>query len=99
MKANEDNYLLYLSKREQERMSNALNNAQIANISVAGLPTDPLLPDTGMPISILAVLVGSIAFSLIATYLLAYMDSTLYTPDQVLEVLHLPMVVAVREVA
>jgi uncharacterized protein involved in exopolysaccharide biosynthesis len=99
MKANEDNYLLYLSKREQERMSDALNHARIANVSIAAAPTYPLLPDSGAPILILGVIVGSFVFSLVATYALAYMDSTLYTPDQVLEVLHLPIVVAVREVA
>jgi uncharacterized protein involved in exopolysaccharide biosynthesis len=98
MKANEDNYLLYLSKREQERMSDALNNAQIANVSIAGPPTEPVLPDTGLPVLILATIVGAFGFSLIATYALAYMDSTMYTPDQVLEVLDLPIVIAVRKV-
>ncbi len=99
MKANEENYLLYLSKREQERMSDALNGAQIANVSLAAPPTYPMLPDAGIPFLILATIAGSFVFSLLATYALAYMDSSFYTPDQVLEVLQIPVVVAVRKVA
>ncbi len=99
MKANEQNYLLYVSKREQARMSDALNTARIANVSIAGSPTEAVLPDSGMPILILATTIASFVLSLIATYVLAYVDSSMYTPDQVLEVLDLPMVLAVRKFA
>ena len=80
-------------------MSDALNSAQIANVSLAAPPTYPVLPDAGIPFLILATIAGALVFSLLATYALAYTDSSFYTPDQVLEVLQLPMVVAVRKVA
>ena len=43
-KANEDNYLLYLSKREQERASDALDQKRIANVAIAVPPVIPALP-------------------------------------------------------
>jgi uncharacterized protein involved in exopolysaccharide biosynthesis len=99
MKANEENYLLYLSKREQERMSDALNTVGVANVSIAGRPTEPVLPDMGLPLLILAVIGGALVLSLIATYAASYMDPRIYTPDQVLDALDVPMVIAVRKVA
>ncbi len=44
VKANEDNYLLYLSKREQERTTDALDKTGIANVAIAVPPAIPVLP-------------------------------------------------------
>jgi len=43
-KANEANYLLYLSKREQEKTSDALDQKRIANVAIAVPPSVPVLP-------------------------------------------------------
>jgi len=80
-------------------MSDALNTVGIANVSIAGRPTEPVLPDTGLPLLILAVIGGAVVLSLIATYAASYMDPRIYTPDQVLDALDVPMVIAVRKVA
>ena len=46
-KANEQNYLLYLSKREQERTSDALDRTRIENVAIAVPPAIPVLPVHG----------------------------------------------------
>ena len=43
-KVNEANYLLYVSKREQERTSDALDPRSIANVAIAVPPVVPVLP-------------------------------------------------------
>ena len=43
-KANEGNYLLYLTKREQERTSDALDDKRIANVEIAVPAEVPVLP-------------------------------------------------------
>ena len=43
-KADEDNYLLYLHKREEARMADALDEQRILNVSIIETPTVPALP-------------------------------------------------------
>ena len=57
-KANEQNYLLYLSKREQERTSDALDRTRIENVAIAVPPAIPVLPAHG-PFFILLVAFGT----------------------------------------
>ena len=57
VKANEANYLLYLSKREQERTSDALDEKRISNVAIAVPPALPVLPLVGPA---LVMLVGFI---------------------------------------
>ena len=74
-KADEQNYLLYLSKREQERTSDALDRTRIENVAIAVPPAIPALPAHG-PIYILLIAFGMAAiFSLTATYAIDYFDS------------------------
>jgi polysaccharide biosynthesis protein PslE len=95
IKANEDNYILYVSKREQELTSDALDRKRIANVAIAVPPTVPVLP------SISALLVLGIGFpvafamSLGAGYAAEYLDSSLCTPAQVTELLGIPVVIAI----
>jgi len=44
VKAAEDNYLLYVHKREEARISDALDSQRIVNVSVAEAATPPALP-------------------------------------------------------
>ncbi|WP_260740320.1 GumC family protein [Tunturiibacter lichenicola] len=92
-KADEDNYLLYLSKREQERTTDALDKTGIANVAIAVPPAIPVLPVYSMPI-VLAVALGLALFLSIATaYAVNYFDATFHTPNQVIETLGIPIVV------
>jgi uncharacterized protein involved in exopolysaccharide biosynthesis len=94
-KANEANYLLYLSKREQERTSDALDKKRIANVALAIPPAIPALPAHS---PILIGMIGfflSIAIGMAAAYLAEYMDPSFRTPTEVVEILKIPLVVAI----
>jgi uncharacterized protein involved in exopolysaccharide biosynthesis len=95
VKANEDNYLLYLSKREQERTSDALDKTRIANVAIAVLPDIPALPAHGFPIVVLFALAFATVLAIAMAYLVEYFDSSFHTPAQVIDMLGIPVVVAV----
>jgi uncharacterized protein involved in exopolysaccharide biosynthesis len=94
-KANEGNYLLYLSKREQERTSDALDKKRIANVALAIPPAIPSLP-VHSPVSI-AILgfFTAVAVGMTASYLAEYMNPSFRTPTEVVEFLKIPLVVAI----
>ncbi len=94
-KADEQNYLLYLSKREQERTSDALDRTRIENVAIAVPPAIPVLP-THSPVFIL--LVGFAIAALVSfptAYIVDYFDPSFHTPAQVIDTLGVPVVVAV----
>jgi uncharacterized protein involved in exopolysaccharide biosynthesis len=95
LKANEDNYLLYLSKREQERTSDALDKTRIANVAIAVPPDIPALPTHGFPIVVLFALAFATVLAITMAYLVDYFDSSFHTPAQVIDMLGIPVVVAV----
>ncbi len=93
-KANEQNYLLYLSKREQERTSSALDKTRIANVAVAVPPAIPVLPTYGFLLVIQIALGLATVLSLAMAYAVEYFDSSFHTPAQVVDILGIPVVVA-----
>ena len=95
VKANEDNYLLYLSKREQERTSDALDKTRIANVAIAVPPDIPALPTHGFPIVVVFALAFATVLAIAMAYLVEYFDSSFHTPAQVIDMLGIPVVVAV----
>jgi uncharacterized protein involved in exopolysaccharide biosynthesis len=95
--ANQANYLLYLSKREQERTSDALDEKRIANVAIAVPPVLPILPWIG-PMLIVACGVGLAAFiSAGAAFLAEFLNPSMRTPAQVLEVLRIPVLASVPD--
>ena len=96
-KADEQSYLLYLSKREQERTSSALDNTRIANVGIAVPPAIPVLPAYSFPfIAVIAVAVAT-SLSLVMAYTAEYFDKTFHTPMQVTELLGIATVIAIPE--
>lgn len=94
-KVNESNYLLYQSKWEQAQASDALDRTRIANVSIADAPEVPALPVYSIS-TFLAVAFGcSLVLSLAAAYIVDYLDPSFHTPDQVADVLDIPVVVAI----
>jgi hypothetical protein len=94
-KTDEENYLLYLKKREEARMSDALDQRGILNVIVAEQPLVPVLPvgSPGMTI-VLGFVLGailSIGMALAADYL----DPSFRTPSEVLDELNIPVLAAV----
>jgi len=75
-KADESNYLLYLSKREQERTTDALDNTRIANVAIAVPPAIPVLPEYGWSLILLAATGLAMVTSIGAAYAANFMDSS-----------------------
>jgi uncharacterized protein involved in exopolysaccharide biosynthesis len=94
-KANEDNYLLYLSKREQERTSDALDKTRIGNVAIAVPPAIPALPMYSIPMVILIAFAGALFLSIGTGYAVDYFDSSFHTPAQVVDMLGIPVVITV----
>jgi uncharacterized protein involved in exopolysaccharide biosynthesis len=94
VKADEQNYLTYLAKREQERMSDALDTTRIANVAIAVPPATPVLPIFGWPLILLAAICLATIMSVGSAYAADYLDSSFHTPAQLTDVLGIPVVVA-----
>jgi uncharacterized protein involved in exopolysaccharide biosynthesis len=94
VKANEQSYLTYLAKREQERMSDALDMTRIANVAIAVPPAIPVLPAFGWPVILLAGIGVAMVTSIGGAYAADYLDSSFQTPAQLTDGLGIPVVVA-----
>jgi uncharacterized protein involved in exopolysaccharide biosynthesis len=86
-KANEANYLLYLSKREQERTSDALDQKRIANVAIAVPPSVPMLPAYSAVLVLLIGLLLGLFVSVGAAFVAEYLDPSFRTPAEVNDVL------------
>ena len=93
--AQEENYLLYLRKQEEARISDALDRQRISNVVVAEAATLPLRPRSGR----LLVIALSGVFASVASVLLAfavdYWDPSFRTPEEVRSFLGSPVVAAI----
>ena len=90
-KADESNYLLYLSKREQERTSDALDQKRIGNVAIAVPPMLPVLP-AHSPVLVFMIGVVFAAFVSVGTAFTAeYLDSSFRTPSEVGDTLGIPV--------
>jgi len=96
-KANEDNYLLYLGKREQARTSDALDKTRIENVAIAIPPSIPVLPVLSPFMIVLFALVGAGFISLATVYTVDYFDSSFHTPGEVIDTLGIPVVVTMSK--
>lgn len=95
MKENEDNYLLYETKWQQAQASDALNGTNISNVAIADQPAVSALPTYSLPMFLAVAFACSLALSVLAAYVVDYLDPAFHTPRQVAEVLEIPIVVAV----
>jgi uncharacterized protein involved in exopolysaccharide biosynthesis len=96
-KANETNYLLYLSKREQEKTSDALDKTKIENVAISTPPSIPVLPVVSPSFVILLAFVLAAFISVGSVYALDHFDSSFHTPAEVIDILGIPVVVAVSK--
>jgi polysaccharide biosynthesis transport protein len=91
-KALEDAYQLYLRKREEARISDVLDQNQILNVSMAQLPSLPVLP-THAPTGIA---IGAIFFAFVLSagtgFVSEYLDNSFRTPDEVQRYLDIPVI-------
>jgi uncharacterized protein involved in exopolysaccharide biosynthesis len=81
-KTQEENYLLYERKREEARISNALDRGGILNVALAEQPVVPALPKRSpLGVALLTLLLAG-TFSLSTAFVLDFMDPTFRTPDE-----------------
>jgi polysaccharide biosynthesis transport protein len=93
-KANEGNYLLYLTKREQERTSDALDDKRIANVSITVPAEVPVLPARSPSSVMFAGFWIALLAALGAGYLAELADPSFRSPSEVEEMLNIPVLAA-----
>jgi uncharacterized protein involved in exopolysaccharide biosynthesis len=97
VKANEATYLLYLSKREQERTSDALDEKRIGNVAIAVPPTVPVLPAHSPYVLMLIGLFAAAFVSVGSTFVAEYLDPSFRTPAEVVQILRIPVLASVAK--
>ena len=96
VKSAEENYLLYLHKQEEARISDAMDRQRIVNVAIAEAATVPSLPSNSP--WMLTVLIGGLLASLVSVglaFVSDYLDPSLRTPDEVQALLNMPVLAAV----
>ena len=91
MKTDEENYLMYQRKREEARMTNALDQTRILNVAIAEQPNAPTLPSNSPWTSLLVGGLLAVVVSLGTAFTLDYMDTSFRTPSEVLTELNIPV--------
>ena len=94
-KANEDNYLLYLHKREEARIEEALDRTGILNVGIIEQPTVPTSPVRSPMIFSVIGLLLAMAVSTGLVFTQEYLDSSFRTPAEVLSELKIPVLASV----
>jgi uncharacterized protein involved in exopolysaccharide biosynthesis len=91
VKAEEENYLLYLKKQEEAHIAEQMDDARISNVVISEAAAVPVLPTTS-PLSIaLRGLPLGLLVSVGAAFVSGYLDTTLHTADEVWDVLSVPV--------
>jgi uncharacterized protein involved in exopolysaccharide biosynthesis len=96
-KTQEENYLLYVHKREEARIDDELDQRGIANVALAEMPVVPALP-TQSPVSFaLATLLLALTLSFAAAFVVDLMDPSFRTTGEVASYLGIPVFAAMTE--
>jgi polysaccharide biosynthesis protein PslE len=96
-KAAQDNYLLYVKKREEARMGDALDEGGIVNVAIAEQPVAPALPVWPAGVVVLVGSVAALTSGTGAAFAADYLDPALRTPDEVLACLEIPVLASIPE--
>jgi len=91
----EDNYLLYINKREEARIADALDRRRMVKVSVAEPATLPYFPVLPVPLLIFGAVAIACIFGVGSGFAANYLDSSLHTPPQVEAWMQLPLLAAV----
>src|ERR1700731_2360718 len=96
-KAAEENYLLYVKKREIARMGDALDQGGIVNVAIAERPVVPALPVWSAAIVVLLGLGTGLTVGTAAGFAADYMGPALRTPEEVMACLEIPVLASLPE--
>jgi len=94
-KAEQDNYLLYLRKSEEARISDALDAHRMVNVTVAEPPFVPALPSHSPTFFAGLATIAMLTLSFGLIWGLERMDRTFHTPRELEAYLGIPVLVAI----
>jgi len=97
IKTDEENYLLYSRKREQARMTEALDRTRILNVAVAEVPSVPSIPSNSPFLVVALGTVLALAVTLGVIFAREYLDPSFRTPAEVSAELNIPVLAAVPQ--
>ena len=95
--AAQENYLLYVKKREEARMGDALDEGGIVNVAIAEQPVVPALPVWPAAAVVLVGCVAALASGTGAAFAADYLDPALRTPEEALACLEIPVLASIPE--
>ena len=90
-KADEDAYLLYLHKREEARIGDALDQKRILNVAIVEPPVPATLPSHSILLYLLLASGLSLVFTIGTAFGAEYFDSSIRTPDEAHNLLEVPV--------
>jgi uncharacterized protein involved in exopolysaccharide biosynthesis len=93
-KAAEQNYLMYLQKQEEARISDALDRNRIVNVAIAEAATVPALPTRSRLFTLLLGGLLATCVSLASAYVADYVDPSFRTPQELYKTLDVPVLAA-----
>jgi uncharacterized protein involved in exopolysaccharide biosynthesis len=82
VKTSEDDYLLYLRKREEARISDALDSKRIVNVTIAEAATVPALPSLHLGWLLIGSFLMAGTLSVGTAYAADRLDQSFRTPDE-----------------
>lgn len=91
LKSAEERYLLYVNKREEARIGDALDEGGILNVAIAEQPTVPALPKLSGVSFVLIGLVAAGTLSLGQAFVTDYLTPSFRTPDEIVALLGMPV--------
>jgi uncharacterized protein involved in exopolysaccharide biosynthesis len=94
-KEQQDNYLLYAHKREEARITEALDKGRILNVAIAEAATPPALPAHPAWMYGLFGALAGLVLSVGLVFAAEYTDSSYRTPDEVNHDLGIPVLAAI----
>jgi uncharacterized protein involved in exopolysaccharide biosynthesis len=90
-KADEDNYLLYLRKREEARIGDALDERRILNVAIVEPPMAAALPTHSILLYFFLAFGLAMVFSVGLAFTTEYFDPTVRTPEEAHLLMEVPV--------
>jgi uncharacterized protein involved in exopolysaccharide biosynthesis len=96
-KAAQENYLLYVKKREEARMGDALDEDGIVNVAIAEQAVVPALPVWPPALVVFVGFAVALTAGTGAAFAADYLDPALRTPEDILACLEIPVLASLPE--
>jgi uncharacterized protein involved in exopolysaccharide biosynthesis len=98
-KLNEDSYQLYTKKMEEARISDAMDNQKMANISIAEPAVPPARPvDSKFIVILVLAMILGLSLGLIMAFLTEYFSHTFSTREDIEKRLDIPVFAAIPDI-